>query len=194
MFIVLLLCIFLISINASCNKNDYIESTTSLFQISIKNDDISSFNKLVDQNGFIIIRNFVSGGSGVRGRNIRNHYDYKSIPRSLNFQINGEIPVSLKELFYETINTKNIPKCSIKKVKLIKVRKLEPSTAEIINYCNNLLRSLDRKNDYSPEIIVLEDGLIIKEASLINEQPIGVWAIFEKSENKYFIRGIFDFR
>ncbi|GEM_PF-3540363 len=49
-------------------------------------------------------------------------------------------------------------------------------------------------DDDSPQVIVLEDGLIIKEASLVNGQPIGVWAFFEKDEAKYFLKGIFDFR
>ena len=187
-------CVFLVSGVASGNNDDSIDRAIKLFQTAIKNDDATGFGRLADKGGFIVIRNFVSGGGGVRGKNIRNYYDHTSIPKGLDLQVQGETLVSLKALFSETVNTQDIPKYSIKNVKVIKVGKLQPPTAEIIDYCSDLLRVLDKKDDDSPQIIVLEDGLIGKEASLINGLPIGGWAVFEKVKNQYFIRGIFDFR
>lgn len=199
-FVAFLICVSVlaISVNASCsNKNESdnnIESTIGLFRTSVKNDDLTGFKRLVGRDGLIIIRNFISGGAGVRGKNVRNHYDYTSIPKSLTFQIKGETPVSLKELFHETLNDKDIPRYQLENVKIINVRELEPSTGTIVDYCIELLGNLALKDDDSPQVIVLEDGLIIKEASLVNGQPIGVWAFFEKDEAKYFLKGIFDFR
>jgi hypothetical protein len=167
------------------------------FILSIKNNDAESLKHIISPSGLLIIRNF-SSGNNARGKDIRNLYSIDKIPANLQFEISGEVPITLHELFNKSQQGKvnNIPVIKINNSSFsfkddIETNNYGPSTAEVRDLCSELISN----KDYSPKIFELGDKeVVLTESSLIAETPVGLWAIFEKLNNKYLLRAIIELR
>ena len=186
------LIVSLLVFGISCMADAGIGNTVDYFINAIEKTDSAQFSNLIDDDGFIIIRNFVSGGFGIRGQNIRDIYMKKTLPSKLEFSIDEETPFILKDLFIDTISTKKLTECQTS-IDMIKIRRNGPPTDEIIEFCGNLLLALSN-NDASPSTIVAKGGFVICEAQIICDLPIGSFAIFERLEDKYYIRALIDLK
>lgn len=168
---------------------------------SIKSNDAEALKRIISPSGLIIIRNF-SSGNGARGKDIRNLYLADKIPTNLQFEISGEAPVILSELFKRSqeIEIKNITVESINGNNFnfkddSKNNMFAPPTEEVIDICGEITSTKDTNNQYNPKIFNLEDKeIVLTESALVADSPVGVWAIFEKANNKYFIKSVIDLR
>lgn len=175
------------------------------FTVALKNSNAEKLRGIISPKGLIIIRNFVTGGFGVRGKDIRDNYLLYQIPNDLKFPVEGEIPVEPIVLFKRSISA-DVSMFSIEKINDLRINfrdgiesgKHDPSTSDVRNLISIVLikhESNDIKSNPDPKISILGDKeFVLSEAILINELPIGVFAIFEKYNNKYVLRAIIDFR
>ncbi|AZR74091.1 hypothetical protein BBF96_12200 [Anoxybacter fermentans] len=197
--LLIIVSIVFVLILSSCivigNVTDEISNIIYLFSESLKNSDSKTFKQLVSTSGIDIIRNFVSGGFGTRGRNIWRYYSIDSIPSNLKFPIEGEVPVDLSKLFQGTIENKNnkIPIITLKNIQF-NFQNDDLTTSQIIDICRKI-RSGENENDSSPRIYLLGDKeLVLTESEIISGLPIGSWAVFERTGKSYSLRAIIDLR
>jgi len=177
--------------SADQGENKY-NNAVDCFINAIQKTDSVQFKDLVDDNGFIIIRNFVSGGFGIRGQNIRDNFTRVTLPLELEFTINGEPPFILNDLFAGTISSKRLTERRID-IKMIGIQRNSPSTDEIIEFCKTLILTLSN-NDASPSVISVNGGFVICEAQIIMDLPIGSFALFDKVGERYYIRALIDLK
>ena len=151
--------------------------------------------EIVSPSGLVIIRNFPSGGFGVRGKNVRNYYSLGLLPVDFIFPVKGEIAIDPAELFRGTRkrNLTNLPLTVIEGV-MFEFKNLgEPPTSEVIELCAQI--GIEGLLDESPRVIQLNDKeVVLTESVVINGIPLGVWAVFERIDNKYLLRAIIDLR
>ncbi len=177
-----------------------IRDTVERFVTSLKNNDLQAFKQQISPSGLVIIRNFLTGGYGVRGKDIRYNYSLEQIPVNLKFLVKGEAPVDPYNLFKGSIkiDSKGIP------LKVVEGYQFkfqnsgkpypEPSTLKVAKICLKI-RSTDKNDDSVPRGFILgENEFVLTESMVIDGLPLGSWAIFEKSDDKYLLRAIIDFR
>ncbi|MDQ0285168.1 hypothetical protein J2Z49_000258 [Desulfofundulus luciae] len=167
---------------------------------SIKNNDAEALKRITSPSGLIIIRNF-SSGSGARGKDIRNLYLPDEIPSNLQFEVSGEVPIILHDLFKkEQIGIKDMPVERLNDLNFnfkddSKSNILGPPTDEVRDICGKITSTKDTNNQYSSKIFRLGDKeIVLTESALVADSPIGVWAVFEKLNGKYFLRAVIDLR
>ncbi|MCL4515734.1 MAG: hypothetical protein M1379_09160 [Firmicutes bacterium] len=176
-----------------------VSMTVERFIKSIKDNDYSTFEELVSPAGLTIIRNFLTG-YGARGKNIRHNYSKAEIPQNLQFPVEGEIPVDLKQLFNGTMESdaKNIPGKLLRDIqfgfKNNENSYPEPPTPTIREVCGKI-RSSERENDSGPRIFILgEKEFALTESMIYEGLAVGTWAVFEKTDDRHLLRAIIDFR
>lgn len=185
-----------------------VKTTIENFNNAIYKENIDQFKQLISPSGLVIIRNFVSGGYGQRGKNIRNCYLISEIPDNLKFEVDGEVPIDLSELFpgkllNEGIETDYIKlngntfgfKDSIKKEnKSVSVP--NPPTNEIIENCSEIMEYANDNNEERKLMVFIlgNNEIALTEAQYYNGFSYGNWAIFEKINEKYYLSAIMDFR
>lgn len=151
--------------------------------------------EIVSPSGLVVIRDFPSGGFGVRGKNVRDHYSLELLPANFIFPVKGEIAIDPAELFRGTRkrNLTNLPLTVIEGV-MFEFKNLgEPPTSEVIELCAQI--GIEGLLDESPRVIQLNDKeVVLTESVVINGIPLGVWAVFERIDNKYLLRAIIDLR
>ena len=80
--------------------DDTIQHAAKEFASAIQNP--KELQDLIGDDGLIVIRNFVTGGFGTRGRDIRYSLQKRDVPLDGSFPVKGEIPVLLSLLFAES--------------------------------------------------------------------------------------------
>ncbi|MCL6613760.1 MAG: hypothetical protein K6U03_03945 [Firmicutes bacterium] len=195
--ILLGICLFFGCVGRRDDNEDMVKDTVAIFIKSIKAQDIMGFRKLVSPSGLVVIRNFVTGGFGARGKDIRNYYKQSQV--DFKFKVPGEEPVSVEWLFAESVKSK-INKIPIRKVKGMNFgfkdngQMVYPPTMELIEICSKI-QEHSKKSEMKPEIFILNDKeFALTESDYIIGLSIGSWAVFEKASDKYYLRAIMDFR
>lgn len=172
-----------------------IQDAVSKFVESIKNNDENTFRNLIDTDGILVIRNFISGGNGERGKDIKDIYIKENVPDNLEFPVKDEIPVNPADLFTETI----IAKLDTVEVKIIEDDELLliTQTTDTLSTINMIAEILKRSNnhDFVPSIVRLGDkGFVLTEAQLVDDLPIGAFAVFVERDDKYYLKALIDLR
>lgn len=168
----------------------------SSFLESINNNNSEKFSQIISNSGLVVIRNFSSGTYGARGKNIRNYYTKDQVPENIEFKVDGEIPIKPSELFQGSLNS-DIEKIDEISSTIIKINLVDskaaisPSTSEVINKLSNILEQV---GDVSPQIIDLNNEIILSEIRLINDILIGSAAVFIKEDGKIKLRAIIDLK
>ncbi|NLW08533.1 MAG: hypothetical protein GX036_01570 [Firmicutes bacterium] len=151
--------------------------------------------EILSPSGLVIIRNFPSGGFGVRGKNVRNYYSLGLLPVDFIFPVKGEIAIDPAELFMGTRkrNLANLPLTTVEGVLFEFKNEGEPPTSEVIELCAQI--GIEDLLDESPRVIQLNDKeVVLTESVVTNGIPLGAWAVFERIDNKYLLRAIIDLR
>ena len=150
--------------------------------------------EIVSPSGLVVIRNFPSGGFGVRGKDVRYHYSLESIPVNFKFPVKGEIDIDPGELFMGTVksNIKSLPLITVEGLEFGFKNKDEPATSKVIELCGRIgIEDFDG----SPRIIRLNDKeIVLTESVVIDDLALGAWAVFERIDNKYLLRAVIDLR
>lgn len=180
------------------NENDIIYTTKSFLE-ALNNNDVESFKRLVSPSGLVVIRNFVSG-NGARGKNIRNLYLQEDISKDIEFPVEDEIQLNPQNLFSQSLAT-SYDKIPIEKVEgtnfnfldSFKTNNYGPTTNRIWEICDDIISSVKQEELNSPMLFDLSG----KEFALVesfDDYNTGNWAVFEKIEDKYYLRAIVEFR
>jgi hypothetical protein len=186
--------------NAKSATRKKIESALSLFIHSLKTKDASEFKQLMSERGLVVIRNFVSGGYGVRGKDVRGCYAKKEIKTCLSFSVPKEIPIVPAELFQGTIDS-GISKIAFQELHDICFKltddctgaDYQPSTMQIIDTIGLILRKTGISSDI-PSVVILDSGkALLLEAQYITNLPIDAFALFEYANGSYRLRAIINF-
>lgn len=189
------------------NKNSDKDNSTIVNEIDVakkfisilNSKDIESFKQMVSPSGLIVIRNFVSGNSA-RGNDIRNIYSAEEIPENLQLPINDEEAIDMTKLFPTSIknSSEEIQHLRIKEKNFnfkdtVNGAVLSPSTSEVWELCGEIQRVTDNKTDSIPLIYILgDDEFALSEAE--RDFNTGTWAVFEKVDNRFYLRALLDFR
>ena len=168
---------------------------------SIKNSDAEALKSIMSPSGLILIRNF-SSGNGARGKDIRNLYLADKIPVNLQFVVSSEVPISLNQLFDKSQQTEiaNIPMVKLNDNGFhfkddLKSNMFGPPTNDVRDICGEITSTAETNNQYSPRIFELVgDEIVLTESALVADSPVGVWAVFVKVDDKYFLRAIIDLK
>src|SRR5947207_10146813 len=80
--------------------DDTIQHAAKEFVSAIQNP--KELQDLIGDDGLIVIRNFVTGGWGKRGKDIRYSLRKRDVPLDGSFPVKGETPVLLSSLFAES--------------------------------------------------------------------------------------------
>ena len=171
------------------------------FIMYVKSSDTESLKSIVSPSGLIVIRNF-SSGSGARGKDIRIITLANEIPGNLQFEVTGELLIILDELYGKFQQTQIVNTPVVKLNDSIfnfkdnaKNRVYEPSTDNVIDICGEIISTIGVNNQYSPKIFELgDDEIVLTESALIADSPIGVWTVFKKADDRFFLRAIIDLR
>ena len=194
--------------NEKISKANDVKTTIENFNNAIYKENIDQFKHLISPSGLVIIRNFVSGGYGQRGKNIRNCYLVSEIPDNLKFEVDDEVPIDLSELFPKKLLSEGIETDYIKlngntfgykdgiKKENKSVSVPNPPTNEIIENCSEIMKYINDKNEERKLMVFIlgNDEIALTEAQYYNGFSYGNWAIFEKINEKYYLRAIMDFR
>lgn len=193
--------------SGSDDNNPEISNTKDSDQIiedfikSIKNNDAETLKSIISPSGLIIIRSF-SFGNGARGKDIRDVYSADKIPANLSFEVSGEDPIVLNELFVKSQQTeiKDIPRSDVTDNNFnfqdsIKNDTYGPPTDEIIDICGGIPSDTTENSQYAPKVYILGDKeMAITESALVAYTPVGTWAVFEMIDSKLYLRVIIDLR
>lgn len=179
-------------------KDNEIREIVKPFIESINKHDVIAFRNMVHPLGLIVIRNFVTGGFGARGKNIRDHYKPTEVSE-FEFKVKGESSVSLDWLFGKSLKTK-FEQIPVKRIKnngfgfKDNGQNISPSTSMVIETCSKI-QIFNKKTNMEPRIFVLNDKEIaLTESEEVIDLSIGGWSIFELYNGKYYLRAIMDFR
>jgi len=181
--------------NDTDNNKKLIVETVNKFIKSIANKNQNDFIDLMNADGIFVIRNFVSGGYGDRGKDIKNTYTSDNIPVDLQFTVSDELPIIPADLFAESLEKD----FTIEDIQAVDDTQLttatnETATSDILNMISDTLKNSNNQ-EYSVSIIQLgEYGFMLSEAQLIDGTPVGTFAIFEKTNNKFYLKAIIDLR
>lgn len=175
--------------------------TIEEFIEAIKNNDANILKRNLSPSGLVVIRNF-SSGNGTRGKNIRNLFLRAEIPTNLSFEVKGELPIVLHELFKKSQQTdfnyfliEKISDCNFIFEDGNGKDIIGPATDEIRDICGELVGSIDSDNQYIPKIYILgEKEIVLTESMLIADTPVGEWAVFENIDSNFYLRAIIDLR
>lgn len=183
--------------NHSSNKSSTsIESTAQTFIKSLKDTNARRFNNIVSDAGMIFIRNFVSG-NGARGTDIRNYYKVSDIPKHLTIQIKGQSGIDLKSLFLQSmhadksnIHIVNVNNPIINFTDNGSSDNYAPSTDELMTELSSIV-----KNCYNSPVIynLHSKEFILSESQVIDNLPMGSFAIFVNKNGTFKLRAVIDF-
>ncbi|MEW6573238.1 MAG: hypothetical protein AB1374_06355 [Bacillota bacterium] len=166
---------------------------------SIKTNDAEALKRIISPSGLIVIRNS-SSGNGARGKDVRNLYLPDKIPSNLQFEVSGELPIVLHDLFKTEVEIKDIPVERLNNINFnfkddSKSNIFGPPTDEVRDICGEMTSTRDKNNQYSSKIFRLGDKeIVLTESALVADLPTGVWAVFEKLNEKYFLRAVINLR
>lgn len=184
--------------NISPEQLAEIRATISGFTKALRTNDVAGFRTLLSD-GLVVIRNFVTGGNGSRGNDLRFYRSVNEFSSSISIPVKGEESIDFRNLFAGSIGSK------FESFHIVKVSgtltigesasgRTDPPTSKIVETCQKM-RSAKYPDDFTPMIMVLSDReFVLTESSLILDLPVGSWAFFSKVGNQYFLRAIFDFR
>lgn len=164
--------------------------------LSIKNSDAAALKEIISPAGLIVIRNF-SSGLGARGKDVRNLYSIDEIQDNLQFEVSGESPIDLKELFVESqeasileLPVSQLDSEGFNFIHDAENNIYEPSSGDIIDLCEEL-----SGDEYGSYIAKLGDNeMVLGESQTVSYNVIGNWAVFEKIQGEFFLRAIIDLR
>lgn len=182
----------------SDENNTALSNTIQVFTEALSTSNLGMLQSIISRKGVVIIRKFVSG-NGMRGLDIRDNYFANEIPNDIKFPVKGEAAIVLKDLFKGTlkVNDKDIP---VKKIEISAFdfkdginSERNPTSSEVQEMCGKIRNLAGNASDFSPMIFALGEKEIALTESIV-DYNVGDWAIFEKYDNKYFLRAIMDFR
>jgi len=164
--------------------------------LAIKNYDAAALKEIISPAGLIVMRNFNSG-LGARGKDVRNLYSIDEIQDNLQFEVSGESPIDLKELFIESqeasileLPISQLDSEGFNFIHDVENDIYEPSSSDIVDLCEEL-----SGNEYSSYIVKLGDNeMVLGESQIAAYSVIGNWAVFEKTEGEFYLRAIIDLR
>lgn len=164
--------------------------------LAIKNSDAAALKEIISPAGLIVMRNF-SSGLGARGKDVRNLYAIDEIQDNLQFEVSGETPIDLKDLFKESqkVSIIELPVSQLDSdgfnfIHDVENDIYEPSSDDIIDLCEEL-----SSYEYSSYIVKLGDNeMVLGESQIVNYSIIGNWAVFEKTDGEFYLRAIIDLR
>lgn len=177
-------------------EEEKINSTCNRFISALGNEDSKALKSIISPSGLIVIRNLTSS-SGTRGRNYRSLFNYDEIPASGEFTLDEYSQVSARSIFRSLIDIEasNMAHYKVKGVSFNfrnsdKKSETLPSTDVVWDKCTSIRSVGNRKIE--PQIYNLNDSEFILTVSEY-ELGVGAWAVFEKNNDKYFLRAIMDF-
>lgn len=187
----------------SLTKNADVEMKKTLdsFTSSLKNKDTAEFKRLIADSGLIIIRNFVSGGNGTRGKDVRKCYCRDAIPAGLSFVVYKELPIDLSALFQITLNS-GVTKNSIRHISGIsfnltdncREKEYSPDISDVLPFVDTILIKTKASSEKSTLVFLNSKEALLFEADYIAGFSTGSFALFEHTLDSYRLRAIMDFR
>jgi hypothetical protein len=178
-----------------------IKTTLNVFISSLANKDAEKLIPLISEQGLIVIRNFVSGGNGTRGKDIRERYCRNKIPNDLTFPVHSEIPIEVPVLFPATLKSDlaNIPihqyqshlfdlkdKCTKKEA--------NPGVSDFLSLVDSILITTKASYEHPMIVSLGSKEAVLFEAAYIAGFSTGTFALFEKFQGTYYLRAIMDLR
>jgi hypothetical protein len=156
---------------------------------------------LIGDDGLIVIRNFVTGGWGTRGKDIRYSLQKRDVPLDGSFPVKGETPVRLSFLFAEsakkgldaeflTVEAKsNLCFFSKRSKNCSQV----PTTNDAISSIAEAIS--DRKLGTVSIVKLSSDEFLYTEAAdVIGGLPVGGFAVFSMRQGRYRLVALLDLR
>jgi hypothetical protein len=155
---------------------------------------------LIGDDGLIVIRNFVTGGFGTRGKDIRYSFQKKDVPLDGAFPVKGEFPVSLSFLFpasvkkgldveFSTVQAKaNL--CFFSKRS--KNCNQFPTSNEAIDSIESAISGI--KLGMVSIVQLSSDEFLYTEGEAIDGLPLGGFAVFSMRQGRYRLVALLDLR
>jgi hypothetical protein len=179
--------------------DDTMQHAAKEFASAIQNP--KKLQDLIGDDGLIVIRNFVTGGWGKRGKDIRYSLQKRDVPLDGSFPVKGETPVLLSFLFSEsakkgldaeflTVEAKsNLCFFSKRSKNCSQV----PTTNDAINLIAEAIS--DRKLGTVSIVKLSSDEFLYTEAAdVIGGLPVGNFAVFSMRQGRYRLVALLDLR
>ena len=182
--------------SSEINQNSTaIDKTISQFKKCLEEKDISTFKRLIDKQGLIVIRNFNSG-FGARGRDLRQLYTENSFPQNFVISVSNETPINILELGKEIVDTQDLPVIKLPEQQQFSfIDVYNPPTSQAIGTCYRILNQVKSNyNDKPVAISINSKEFVLIKSAIITDLVVGEWILFEKTGENYYIRTIFDIR
>ena len=178
--------------------DDTIQHAAKEFASAIQNP--KELQDLIGDDGLIVIRNFVTGGFGTRGRDIRYSFQKRDVPLDGSFPVKGEIPVLLSSLFAES--AKKGPDAEFLTVqaksnlcffsKRSKKCSQFPTTNDAIDSIAEAIS--DIKLGTVSIVHLSSDEFLYTEGEAIDGLPVGGFAVFSMRQGRYRLVALLDLR
>ena len=176
------------------NNINEVYGTVEVFLNSIKDNDVKSLKGIMSEDKpYKVVRSF-SSGNGTRGKEIRMDASQSHVTNQLSFLVKDETPIELGFLFQESVKN-GITGLTIERLEgeTIEVDSIS-SNQQVWNMCSGIMLKM-KDQDWKAHLTVLSDTeFVLFEGGNVDDFPIGGWAVFEKNNGKYYIKGIFDLR
>jgi hypothetical protein len=179
--------------------DDTIQHAVKEFASAIQNP--KELHDLIGDDGLIVIRNFVTGGWGTRGRDIRYSLQKRDVPLDGSFPVKGETPVVLSLLFAEsrkkgldsefsTVQAKsNLCFFSKRSKKCSQF----PTTNDAINSIAEAISDI-KLGTISIVQLSSDEFLYTEAADVIGGLPVGNFAVFSMRQGRYRLVALLDLR
>ena len=178
--------------------DDTMQHAAKEFASAVQNP--KKLQDLIGDDGLIVIRNFVTGGWGTRGNDIRYSLQKRDVPLDGSFPVKGETPVLLSSLFAEsakkgldaeflTVQAKSNLCFFSKRAKNCSQF---PTTNDAINFIAEAIG--DIKLGTVSIVKLSSDEFLYTEAETIGGWPLGGSAVFSMRQGRYRLVALLDLR
>jgi len=183
----------------NAHADDTMQHAAKEFASALQNP--KELQNLIGDDGLIVIRNFVTGGWGKRGKDIRYSLRKRDVPLDGSFPVKGETPVVLSLLFAEsrkkgldaefsTVQAKsNLCFFSKRSKKCSQF----PTTNDAINSIAEAISDI-KLGTISIVQLSSDEFLYTEAADVIGGLPVGNFAVFSMRQGRYRLVALLDLR
>jgi hypothetical protein len=192
------------------HADDTMQHAAKEFASAVQNP--KKLQDLIGDDGLIVIRNFVTGGWGRRGKDIRYSLQKRDVPLDGSFPVKGETPVVLSFLFPESAKkgldtefltvqaksnlcffSKRSKNCSqFPTIRPIPADLLDAETNDAINSIAEAIS--DIKLGTVSIVQLSSDEFLYTEGEAIDGLPVGGFAVFSMRQGRYRLVALLDLR
>jgi hypothetical protein len=180
------------------HADDTMQHAAKEFASAVQNP--KKLQDLIGDDGLIVIRNFVTGGWGRRGKDIRYSLQKRDVPLDGSFPVKGETPVVLSFLFPESakkgLDTEFLTVQAKSNLCFFSKRSKNCSKFPTTNYAiNSIAEAISDIKLGTVSIVQLSfDEFLYTEAETIDGLPVGGFAVFSMRQGRYRLVALLDLR